>query len=110
FHLINHATFKGALFMIIGIVDHETGTRSLKKLGGLAAIMPVSFTLTLITSLSMAGIPPFNGFLSKELFLEAMFEISEANFSVLADVSVLFPILAIVGDRKSTRLNSSHVS
>jgi len=97
FHLINHATFKGALFMIIGIVDHETGTRSLKKLGGLAAIMPVSFTLTLITSLSMAGIPPFNGFLSKELFLEAMFEISEANFSVLADVSVLFPILAIVG-------------
>ena len=97
FHLINHATFKGALFMIIGIVDHKTGTRSLKRLGGLVTIMPISFTITLITSLSMAGIPPFNGFLSKELFLEAMFSISEADFSVLADVSVLFPILAIVG-------------
>ncbi|HIV82587.1 MAG TPA: Na+/H+ antiporter subunit A [Candidatus Salinicoccus merdavium] len=97
FHLINHATFKGALFMIIGIVDHKTGTRSLKRLGGLVTIMPISFTMTLITSLSMAGIPPFNGFLSKELFLEAMFSISEADFSVLADVSVLFPILAIVG-------------
>ena len=97
FHLINHATFKGALFMIIGIVDHETGTRSLKRLGGLMTIMPISFTMTVITSLSMAGIPPFNGFLSKELFLEAMFSISEADFSVLADVSVLFPILAIVG-------------
>ncbi|MCD2138622.1 Na+/H+ antiporter subunit A [Salinicoccus halitifaciens] len=97
FHLINHATFKGALFMIIGIVDHETGTRSLKKLGGLMTIMPISFTMTLITSLSMAGIPPFNGFLSKELFLEAMFALREADFSVLADVSVLFPLLAIVG-------------
>src|SRR5690625_5159191 len=97
FHLINHATFKGALFMIIGIVDHETGTRSLKKLGGLMTIMPISFTMTLITSLSMAGIPPFSGFLSKELFLEAMFALREADFSVLADVSVLFPLLAIVG-------------
>ncbi len=97
FHLINHATFKGALFMIIGIVDHETGTRSLKKLGGLATIMPITFTMTLITSLSMAGIPPFNGFLSKEMFLEAMFALGEADFSVLADVSVLFPLLAIVG-------------
>src|SRR5699024_12113219 len=53
--------------------------------------------MTLITSLSFAGIPPFIGFLSKYLFLEAMFSISEADFSVLADVSVLFPILAIVG-------------
>lgn len=97
FHLINHATFKGALFMIAGIVDHETGTRSMKKLGGLASLMPISMTMTIITALSMAGIPPFNGFLSKELFLEAMIDIKEANFSALSDVHILFPFLAIVG-------------
>lgn len=67
FHLINHATFKGALFMITGAVDHSTGTRDIKKLGGLLTIMPISFTITVITSLSMAGVPPFNGFLSKEI-------------------------------------------
>ena len=97
FHIINHATFKGALFMVAGILDHETGTRSIRKLGGLLTLMPISFTMTLVTALSMAGIPPFNGFLSKELFLEAMFELSHANFSAFADWSVLFPILAIVG-------------
>lgn len=97
FHLINHATFKGALFMVAGIIDHETGTRSLKKLGGLAGLMPISMTLTVITSLSMAGIPPFNGFLSKEMFLEAIIDIREANFSALSDIYVLFPLLAIVG-------------
>ena len=97
FHLINHATFKGALFMVTGIVDHEAGTRSLKKLGGLLTVMPVSFTLTLITALSMAGLPPFNGFLSKELFLEAMIHVGDANFSTLADVAFIFPLLAIVG-------------
>ena len=61
FHLVNHATFKGALFMITGAVDHVTGTRDVKKLGGLLTIMPISFTITVITALSMAGIPPFNG-------------------------------------------------
>ena len=54
FHLINHATFKGALFMITGGVDHSTGTRDVRKLGGLLTIMPISFTITVITALSMA--------------------------------------------------------
>lgn len=67
FHLINHATFKGALFMIAGIIDHETGTRDIRKLGGLMSLMPISFTVAMITSLSMAGLPPFNGFLSKRV-------------------------------------------
>ncbi|GAB3064711.1 Na+/H+ antiporter subunit A [Salinicoccus sesuvii] len=97
FHLINHATFKGALFMLTGIVDHEAGTRSLKKLGGLLTVMPISFTLTVITALSMAGLPPFNGFLSKELFLEAMIDVPEAGFSSLANVGFIFPLLAIIG-------------
>ena len=97
FHLVNHATFKGALFMITGAVDHVTGTRDVKKLGGLLTIMPISFTITVITALSMAGIPPFNGFLSKEKFLEAMIEISHANVFSLDTLGIVFPILAIVG-------------
>src|SRR5690625_6309581 len=45
FHLINHATYKGALFMVIGIVDYQVGTRDIRRLGGLIALMPVSFTI-----------------------------------------------------------------
>ena len=83
FHLINHATFKGSLFMIAGIVDHETGTRDIRKLGGLMSIMPISFTVAAIGSLSMAGLPPFNGFLSKEMFLTAMLALQSLNSSAL---------------------------
>ncbi|MFL0670841.1 MAG: monovalent cation/H+ antiporter subunit A [Erythrobacter sp.] len=70
FHLINHALFKAALFMNAGIVDHETGTRDIRVLGGLAGLMPITATLGTIAAASMAGLPPFGGFLSKELMLE----------------------------------------
>lgn len=68
FHLVNHSIFKGSLFMVIGILDHELGTRDIRKLGGLMSFMPVSFTLAVIGAFSMAGLPPFSGFLSKEMF------------------------------------------
>ncbi len=71
FHIINHATFKAALFMNAGIIDHEAGTRDIKRLGGLVHLMPISATMAVIAALSMAGIPPFNGFMSKEFMLEA---------------------------------------
>ncbi|MBF8223870.1 monovalent cation/H+ antiporter subunit A [Halomonas sp. 328] len=74
FHLLNHATFKAALFMGVGIVDHETGTRDLRRLGGLAALMPLTATLTVTAGAAMAGLPPFNGFLSKELLFAASLE------------------------------------
>jgi len=70
FHIINHATFKAALFMTAGIIDHEAGTRSIARLGGLRRLMPVTFLIGTIAALSMAGIPPLNGFLSKEMMLE----------------------------------------
>lgn len=94
FHLINHATFKGSLFMIAGIVDHETGTRDIRKLGGLMSIMPVSFTVALIGSFSMAGLPPFNGFLSKEMFLTAMLSITEFDLFNFSTWGILFPVIA----------------
>lgn len=94
FHLINHATFKGSLFMIAGIVDHETGTRDIRKLGGLMSIMPISFTVAAIGSLSMAGLPPFNGFLSKEMFLTAMLALQKFEFFGFETWGALFPIIA----------------
>ena len=63
FHIINHATFKAALFMIAGIIDHESGTRDLRKLSGLWQMLPFTATLTMITAASMAGIPFTNGLL-----------------------------------------------
>jgi multicomponent K+:H+ antiporter subunit A len=68
FHTINHATFKASLFMAAGAVDHETGTRDLRRLGGLRHVMPVTATLAVIAGAAMAGVPLLNGFLSKEMF------------------------------------------
>jgi multicomponent K+:H+ antiporter subunit A len=70
FHILNHCAFKAALFMTAGIVDHETGTRDIRLLGGLNALMPVTTLLATIAAVSMAGAPPLNGFLSKEMLLE----------------------------------------
>nr|WP_226892794.1 monovalent cation/H+ antiporter subunit A [Phycobacter azelaicus] len=90
FHIINHATFKAALFMSAGIVDHEAHTRDIKRLGGLRHLMPVTFTIALVAALSMAGIPPFNGFLSKEMMLDA------TAVTVWAGSPYLVPGLALV--------------
>lgn len=94
FHLVNHSTFKGALFMVVGIVDHETGTRDIRKLGGLMTVMPVTFTVAVIGSFSMAGLPPFNGFLSKEMFFTAVLRIIELPFFSIETWGLLFPIIA----------------
>ena len=90
FHIINHATFKAALFMAAGIVDHEAQTRDIRRLGGLRHLMPVTFAITMLAALSMAGIPPLNGFLSKEMMLE---ETVHAGFGPVW----LLPLLATLG-------------
>ncbi|MFT8321058.1 MAG: Na+/H+ antiporter subunit A, partial [Bacillus sp. (in: firmicutes)] len=96
FHLINHATFKGALFMVVGIVDHETGTRDIRKLGGLMPFMPITFTVAIIGTFSMAGLPPFNGFLSKEMFFTAMVRVLNMDILNLETIGILFPVIAWV--------------
>jgi len=96
FHLINHSTFKGALFMIVGIVDYQIGTRDIRRLGGLISFMPISFTIALIGSFSMAGLPPFNGFLSKEMFFSAVLNVQKLNIFSLDTLGTLFPIIAWV--------------
>ncbi|MCB1397636.1 MAG: monovalent cation/H+ antiporter subunit A [Rhodobacter sp.] len=91
FHIINHATFKAALFMTAGIVDHEAHTRNIRLLGGLRRLMPVTFTIGTIAALSMAGIPLFNGFLSKEMMLEAAHD-TGTWFAVLATAGAVFSV------------------
>ncbi|CAN7637225.1 monovalent cation/H+ antiporter subunit A [Phenylobacterium sp. LjRoot219] len=70
FHIANHAIFKASLFMAAGAVDHETGTRDLRRLRGLVRYMPVTTALAAIAAGAMAGVPLLNGFLSKEMFFE----------------------------------------
>ena len=72
-HLVNHAAFKATLFMVVGIIDHETKSRDIRKLSGLRGKLPLTFLLALPAALSMAGLPIFGGFISKELFYEEMF-------------------------------------
>lgn len=97
FHLINHAVFKGSLFMIAGIVDHETGTRDIRKLGGLMSLMPISFTVAMIGAFSMAGLPPFGGFLSKEMFLTGMVALTEFDLFSMDVWGIMFPVIAWIG-------------
>jgi multicomponent K+:H+ antiporter subunit A len=68
FHMLNHATFKASLFMAAGVVDHETGTRDLRRLSGLYRFMPITATLAVVAAAAMAGVPLLNGFISKEMF------------------------------------------
>lgn len=91
FHIINHLTFKAALFMTAGIIDHEAHTRDIKRLGGLRTLMPVTFVIGTLAALSMAGIPLLNGFLSKEMMLE------EASHTDWAGSHYAVPVLATLG-------------
>ena len=77
FHIINHATFKSSLFMAAGIIDHETGTRDIRRLSGLWGFMPITATLAMVAAAAMAGVPLLNGFLSKEMFFAETIEIHD---------------------------------
>jgi len=96
FHLINHATFKGSLFMLVGIIDHQTKTRNIQKLGGLMAVMPITFTFSAVGFAAMAGIPPFNGFISKEMFFTSMLDAANMNLFGIGNWGILIPIIAWV--------------
>jgi multicomponent K+:H+ antiporter subunit A len=91
FHILNHATFKASLFMAAGIIDHESGTRDIRKLSGLVKLIPFTATLAMVASASMAGVPLLNGFLSKEMFFaETVF------ISATAWVEIALPVIATI--------------
>lgn len=74
FHMVNNALYKSCLFLSAGSVEKQTGTTELEKLGGLRLKMPVTCACFVITALSISGVPPFNGFFSKELVYEGALE------------------------------------
>ncbi len=74
YHMINNALYKSCLFLTAGSIEHRTGTTDLRKIGGLAKVMPVTAVCFIIAALSIAGVPPFNGFFSKELIFDAALE------------------------------------
>ncbi|MGR8920152.1 MAG: complex I subunit 5 family protein [Gammaproteobacteria bacterium] len=84
FHLLNHAVFKTLLFLNAGAVEHATGTRDLERLARHGAAPPVARATSLVASMSIAGLPPFNGFWSKLLIIVACVEGGFAGFGVLA--------------------------
>ena len=98
FHIINHATFKASLFMATGIIDHETGTRDIRRLNGLWRAMPITATLALVASAAMAGVPLLNGFLSKEMFFAetAFFAHNPGVEAALPAVATLAGTFAVV--------------
>jgi len=87
FHTVNHATFKASLFMAAGIIDHETGTRDIRRLSGLFRFMPFTATLAMVAAAAMAGVPLLNGFLSKEMFFA---ETAVKNPNPFVDISLPF--------------------
>ncbi|WP_028999739.1 monovalent cation/H+ antiporter subunit A [Azohydromonas australica] len=98
FHMMNHATFKASLFMSVGIIDHETGTRDMRRLDGLYRSMPVTGTLAIVACAAMAGVPLLNGFLSKEMFFaETVFVSShpgvEAALPLAATLAGVFAVV-----------------
>lgn len=101
-HILNHAAFKAALFMSAGIVDHETGTRDIRRLGGLAKVMPITAVVATIAAGAMAGLPPLGGFISKEMMLDETLDI--ALFGLPWLVPVAATIAATLSVAYSLRL------
>ena len=89
-YLFAHSLFKGALFMVAGTVDHEAGTRDVTRLGGLGGVMPRTFAAACLAALSMGGIPPFIGFISKEVLYEGI--------ALGSAFDILITITAITGN------------
>ncbi|MEM9774229.1 MAG: Na+/H+ antiporter subunit B, partial [Chloroflexota bacterium] len=116
--LLVHSLYKGALFMIAGAVDHETGTRDVNKLGALGRLMPITFTAALLATMSMAGIPPLLGFTGKELIYEAtaFTELGATGLTVAAFVMNFFNVAAagiiiyrVFMEEKDPNFDTSHV-
>ncbi len=92
FHMLNHAAFKGLLFLNAGAIEYSVGTRDLRQMGGLAETMPVTSATSFIGSLSISGIPPFNGFFSKLIIIVAAVM---GHFYLLAVLAALVSIITL---------------
>lgn len=89
FHMLNHSMYKCCLFLSGGSVEHRTGTTDLNKLGGLASQMPVTAICFAVAALSISGVPPFNGFFSKELIFEGASKLNTPIFLIAAELGAI---------------------
>jgi multicomponent Na+:H+ antiporter subunit D len=101
YHLVNHAMFKSLLFLNAGAVEYATGTRNLRELGGLNIKLPVTGATSMVGSMSIAGVPPFNGFWSKLIIVLACIESRHYGFAVAA---VLVSIVTLAYQLKVQRM------
>jgi len=92
YHMLNHAVFKGLLFLNAGSLEHRLDTRNLKEMGGLSKAMPITSTTSFMASMSISGIPPFNGFFSKLIIIIAAIN---GRFYLLAVLAVLVSIVTL---------------
>ena len=92
YHMLNHSVFKGLLFLNAGALEHRLETRDLKKMGGLASAMPVTSSTSFMASMSISGIPPFNGFFSKLIIIIAAIN---GKFYLLAILAVVVSIITL---------------
>ncbi len=100
FHLFNHSLFKSLLFLNSGAIDYSLGIRDLQKMGGLRERMPVTANTNLIASLSIAGIPPFNGFWSKLLIIMACIQSKQVFYAVCAVVASILTLASFMKVQK----------
>ncbi|MBT9164992.1 MAG: Na(+)/H(+) antiporter subunit D [candidate division WS2 bacterium] len=108
FHLVNHAIFKSLLFLNAGAVEYETGTRDLSKMGGLREQMPVTANTSLIASMSIAGIPPFNGFWSKLIIIMAAVQANQYLWATVAVISSILTLASFLKVQKYAFSGHSH--
>lgn len=92
YHMINHAVFKGLLFLNAGALEHRLDTRDMRKMGGLSSVMPVTSSTSFMASMSISGIPPFNGFFSKLIIIIAAIN---GKFYLLATLAVAVSIITL---------------
>jgi multicomponent Na+:H+ antiporter subunit D len=100
FHLINHSIFKSLLFLTSGAVEYATGTRDLRKMGGLKEKMPITAATSLIASMSIAGIPPFNGFWSKLVIIIACIQAGKFGLGLIAVIVSLLTLASFLKVQK----------
>ncbi|MEK7868335.1 MAG: proton-conducting transporter membrane subunit [Candidatus Omnitrophota bacterium] len=100
FHLFNHSVFKSLLFLNSGAVDYATGTRDLKETGGLGKLMPVTAKTNLVASMSIAGIPPFNGFFSKAIIIIACLEKGNFGYAICAVIGSILTLASFMKVQK----------
>ncbi|MFH1791172.1 MAG: proton-conducting transporter membrane subunit, partial [Candidatus Omnitrophota bacterium] len=96
FHLFNHSIFKSLLFLDSGAVEYAAGTRDLKEMGGLSERMPVTGATTMIASMSIAGIPPFNGFWSKLIIIVAAVQAHRYGYAVWAVIASVLTLASFM--------------